>query len=372
MSVGLGKIRSLRRSVPLVTAMVAVLGLSAACSSSPGTATTTSGAAAHKFTGAPIKLGMITDAGTVVNFSDEIVTAKAAVRALDAKGGINGHQVLFQWCNEALDPNTAVACARQMVSDHVMAMVGDYVVTADAEVGTILRDAGIANVAANTLGPLEDDPNSYLLDGGQTYYNAAQAVALKEVGAKRVGQLLLDAPTTLPYKLFYQRAFASLGIKLVNTTLVPQVTADLSPEAADLMGSSPDALNTNASPPADYAVFQDMAQLGFKGSFVVSGDLLTEAEIDQLGPLASQLVFASPFPPVGATADFPGLIQFKADMAAEKAAATLACPPSTNSINRWHWGPSSVCWRLARSRTNTGRLTRRRSRRRSTRPRTFR
>jgi branched-chain amino acid transport system substrate-binding protein len=332
MSVGFAKSRLLRRSVPLVTAMIAVLGLSAACSSSGGTATTSAGGGAAKFSGAPIKLGMITDVGTAVDFSDEIVTAKASVRALNAKGGINGHEVTFELCNEALNPNTAVTCARKMVSDHVMAMVGDYVVTADAEVATIFRNAGIANVAANTLGPLQTDPNSYLLDGGQTYYNAAQAVALQKVGAKRVGLLLLDAPTTLPYKAFYQKAFGQLGMKLVNTTLVPQVTTDLSPQAANLMSSSPDALNTNASEPADYSVFKEMAQLGFKGDFAVSGDLLTEAEINQLGSLANQLVFASPFPPVGAATQFPGLVEFKKDMAAEKAAGVAV--PTFNEFNK--------------------------------------
>ena len=334
--------RFFRRSVPLAAAMVAALALSAACSSSSGSASSdapsASSAAASSsspmpaFHGAPIKLGMITNAGTAVDFSDEIVTAEAAVRALNAKGGIDGHEVVFVWCNEALDPNRALACAREMVSDHVMAMVGNYVVTADQDVAEILRSAGIANVAANTLGPLGNDPNSYLLDGGQVYYNAAQAEALKLIGAKNVALLLLDAPTTLPYEGFYQRAFSLLGIKLVKTVLVPQVTGDLSPQAADVMSSSPDSLNTNASEPADYSIFQEMAQLGYKGTFVVSGDLLTEAEINGLGSLASQLVFASPFPPVGASAQFPGLVQFQQDMAAEKAAGTTV--PTFNQFNK--------------------------------------
>ena len=120
-----------------------------------------------------IKVGMIADEGTAVDLSWAVATAQGALIRINAQGGIAGHHVQLIFCNEALDPNKAVACARQLMGDHVIAFVGNQPLAAEANVDELLRQ-GIANVAPSSYGPSDSDPNSYLLFGGQDFVNAAQ------------------------------------------------------------------------------------------------------------------------------------------------------------------------------------------------------
>src|SRR4051794_6432618 len=73
----------------------------------------------------PIKVGLIAPVG-VPSFSDPqmVAAARAAVRGANARGGINGQTVQLIYCNDKNDPNLGTACARKMVSEHVVAMIG--------------------------------------------------------------------------------------------------------------------------------------------------------------------------------------------------------------------------------------------------------
>ena len=50
---------------------------------------------------------------------------RAAARAINAAGGVNGHPLVVDSCNDQGDPNLSATCARKMVSDHVVATFGD-------------------------------------------------------------------------------------------------------------------------------------------------------------------------------------------------------------------------------------------------------
>jgi hypothetical protein len=52
---------------------------------------------------------------------------------------------------------------------------------------------------------------------------------------------------------------------------------------------------------------------------VVASDALSLSTIQGLGTLANRLIVVSPFPPISAASQYPGLEQFKKDMAAELA-----------------------------------------------------
>ncbi len=51
------------------------------------------------------------------------VAIRAAIKAVDDAGGINGRKVTVVSCNDQADPNQAATCARQAVSDKVAAVV---------------------------------------------------------------------------------------------------------------------------------------------------------------------------------------------------------------------------------------------------------
>ena len=59
-------------------------------------------------------------------------------------GGIKGHPLDLEYCNEGNDPNKATACARQFVSDHIVSLVGSIETSANDQVTSILAAASIA------------------------------------------------------------------------------------------------------------------------------------------------------------------------------------------------------------------------------------
>ncbi|HEX4259134.1 MAG TPA: ABC transporter substrate-binding protein, partial [Streptosporangiaceae bacterium] len=105
--------------IPLAAVAVAVTAL-AGCSSGGGGSSAKSASS-----GSVIKLGIITDVGTSVNDADEVAAARAAVRGVNKRGGIDGHQAELVFCNGNLSPVTDQSCTRQLINDKVMAFVGN-------------------------------------------------------------------------------------------------------------------------------------------------------------------------------------------------------------------------------------------------------
>lgn len=343
--------RPRRLRAAAAAAAATAVGLLAACSS---TSSTGAGAESQSSSGSPvvsatapapnshaIRLGIIASAGTAVNQAPAVAAAQAAVRDVNAHGGIDGRQVQLIFCNEGLDPNQARACARTLVSDHVMAAVGNQVVTVEADVNTILRDAGIPNVAPFSYsGASGTDPNSSLIYPGPQYANAAMAAFAVRAGYKKVAMLNLGIPATQAYEPLISKAVRGLGGTYAGTVTVPQVTSDLSTQAASLVSMSPNAVILDAGTPAELALIRDMRQLGYTGKFIADGGQPElQSQLTALGSAASSFLSVSSFPPLSST-KVHGISQFLRDMAAEKAAGDTNAPTATgyvanNDIDAW-------------------------------------
>jgi ABC-type branched-subunit amino acid transport system substrate-binding protein len=272
-----------------------------------------------KPSGTPIKLGIIADVNTPVDFADDVAAARAAVRGVNSRGGINGHPVELDFCNGGLDPNKDAACVRKVLADKPMAMVGVEDVAYEANADKLFAAAGVANVSPVPYSADFTDTNTYLTSPGQAFLNAAQDVLGVKYDGKRQVLIRVDIPTTIPYKAAHQKLLPKLGGVFAGEVTTPEATGDLGPQAAALMQHDPDWVNSDATEAADTTIFKNMAQLGFKGNLVIAQDALKLSTIQSLGSLANRLQFASGFPPVTDTS-IPGIAQFKSDMAAEVAA----------------------------------------------------
>lgn len=301
---------------------------------SGGAPASTGGGASHTtLKGRPIKVGMIADVGVAVDWSDEVAAARAGVRQVNSEGGINGHMVVLDFCNEALNPNTAEACARRMVSDHVMAMADDGVATSEGGVNAILRRAGIAQIGTDSFGGVSaSDPNTYMTDGFEVHNIAAMTKYAVSLGDKRLAMAVVNIPATAPYTPEGKAAAQRLGATLAGTISVPQTFSDLSTQAAALMALHPQAVLLECSEAGGLALVKEMAQLGYTGKFLNDGNFFTQSQVESLGSVANQVLFVSPFPPVTAT-DIPGMRKFAAAVEAEKAAGDKAAQTGPELVN---------------------------------------
>jgi branched-chain amino acid transport system substrate-binding protein len=319
--------RSCGSSVKIIGGAVALLLAAAACSSSgsgsgSGSAASSTGSSASA---TPLKIGLITVVGTALNFTDQVAAANAAIRQVNSQGGIDGHKLQLVFCNEALNPNDGEACARDMVSDHVMAMVGTLAPTSEQTVNTILAQAGIAQVGPETQGPGATDNNSYLLCAPPILNEVAYAKYAGLQGAKRVDTILLDSPITSADVPTLKEVLPSVGATLGTVVTSTQAGGDLSPQAAALMKDNPQVIIFNTSPASAIALMKAIDQLGYKGTFETVPNALTLTEIQDLGAEANQLRFVSTFPPITAT-NIPGIEQMVQALQAEAAAGDKNVP----------------------------------------------
>jgi branched-chain amino acid transport system substrate-binding protein len=266
---------------------------------------------------APLKIGEIAPSGTSVQNWDIMIAAdKAGIADLNSHGGIKGHKVVFDWCNEEEVLNAAVACAHKMVQDGVIATSGDYTQFGD-DVTPVLNAANIPEV--NALAQSEDefsDPDVVLSDM-QTYEWEAYPFIAKQLGYKRIGVALVDIPAASFVGDLVQAGAKAAGLQFVGTTLVPLTATDYAPYV-QAMETDKAQVVVSLLPGAGTAGFATaVGQAGdpFTGNW--GGQTLAEQR--QLGKSLDHTFEVSGYPPASplAAKQFPGIARFLADQKKE-------------------------------------------------------
>jgi branched-chain amino acid transport system substrate-binding protein len=122
----------------IAAAALAVAACSSSSSSSPGTAaaaaTASSGAssatgtsgASSTATGSPIDVGLVTSltSTTLAPYPQVAVAQKAAIAYINSTGGVNGHPLVANQCDDQDQANVAASCASAAVRSGDVAIVG--------------------------------------------------------------------------------------------------------------------------------------------------------------------------------------------------------------------------------------------------------
>jgi ABC-type branched-subunit amino acid transport system substrate-binding protein len=172
-------------------AIVAVLGITAACSddatttaeSSSNLGDTTATSAGTRATGGPIRIGFVNSEGGAFSVPELRVGNEVAETYInDQLGGVNGRPLQVSRCTTDGSPEASIDCANQLVEDGVVAVVEGTDLGGDAML-PILADAGIPLVGHVQFGPgrMFDD-NSYDVSGSIA---ATDAQCAEMIGALR-------------------------------------------------------------------------------------------------------------------------------------------------------------------------------------------
>src|SRR6202035_5600264 len=142
---------------------------------------------------------------------------------IDAAGGINGHQVKLDFCDTQYSVNGEINCARQMVTDHVVAVINpDFLADQTGEPYKILAQAGIPIVGDSGLSPAGmASPNSFPLAGGLPGWVFGADDNAIRAGATKIS-ILTD---TNPASEFAGK-LAAAGLAVAKIKPVSVVTAD--------------------------------------------------------------------------------------------------------------------------------------------------
>lgn len=217
-----------------------------AATSPSGSSAPSSGNVSPAASGAPLKIMV------VAPFSLAVGPAKANYDAVriqaddaNAKGGINGHKVDVIGCDDQNDPNVMAKCAQQAVSDHVVALVGEYSLVSNA-LWPIIAPAGIPSIGLIQFVPADQTAaGAYPINPPVVFGEAgATAYLAKEKGCKAIADAQGDTGSSaLPEKL-NKEAAAAEGAKYVGPFLLP-ITGSLAnaPAIAKSITSKADCAN---------------------------------------------------------------------------------------------------------------------------------
>lgn len=266
-----------------------------------------------------VKVGMIAPIGTPnTDLKEGPAGLSAAIRALNARGGLNGHRVEMVFCNDKDDPNEGVRCARRMVEEKVAAVAGSAggSVVQD-KVIPVLQKAGIPVIGSDSSTPVGwNAPNMYMTAQPAPFnYDALIAYAVKN-DLLPMAVAAADNPAGLQFADFLEATLKKLsGQGFARVVPVADNTADYAPIAGALTeGDAKSVLNIIGTQ-QQLGVGRALDGVGSEAVLLTAAPLSVE-QLSDAGPNAGRIVMAGAYPPF----DSPAMGKFRDDMAAEAAA----------------------------------------------------
>ncbi len=301
-------------SVVRLTVVASGVALLAAACASGGTTASSSGGGSSA--AAPIVIG---GAGPLHNPAYNEPTLEtglqAAVDAINAAGGVKGHQLKLQFCDTGYTVNGELSCAHQFVSQQVSAAVDPYFLAdqSGAEV-KLLQQAGIPVFGGQGLSPAElNDPGAYPLSSGLPGWTYGAVASLLKAGDKKISILVDTNPGSQFAGQLLAAAAKSAGITAPVVTGDPNADPTFSAAAAKATANGANGVALFPSPVNVPKMIKALRQTGFQGKISLPTVILPAVFIKALGAAGNGVLADSQ---VALTTDTsnPGVRQYLADM----------------------------------------------------------
>jgi ABC-type branched-subunit amino acid transport system substrate-binding protein len=299
------------------------LGVAGCGGSDSGGSSTPSGGGAAKSgaaTGSTVKLGLINPTGAFVSNPDINAGALAAVRALNARGGLAGHKVELDICNDKADATLAAKCARQMVTDKVVAMVAEMGIN-DQNSEPIIAAAGIpAILQRGSAASVLNGANVYLPVGGTPLAYPVMAGYLSKKLGIPYSFMISDSPNAVPLRKSLLERFKAAGASPVSDQKVNPQQADWAPiVSAAQKGGAKGVIAV--LPFQQTALFvQTAASAGSPFQYTAANAIVSSPKAFGGAANLDHVFSVTAMPPMNA--DIPGAQQFTKELKAEADAGT--------------------------------------------------
>ena len=200
--------------------------------------------AGEKAAGDPVKVGLLSSEGGLVDMTDSRMGAEAAVEYANANlGGLAGHEIDLQICKyHEEDPSSMTKCANELVQSDVVAVVSQAT-GLGAQVVPIITQAGLSYSSYSGNSPAEmATPGSFLWTGGTPAIATTMAKVAAADGVKKFTLYVIDTgEVTAQMQALSTPIFAAAGVEL-QVTPIPIGQPDTSPQVAAGLESNPEAV----------------------------------------------------------------------------------------------------------------------------------
>jgi ABC-type branched-subunit amino acid transport system substrate-binding protein len=269
----------------------------------------------------------------IYNAGDEVAAVRAAALAVNAAGGINGHQVVVDYCNSQDDPNITAACVRQMISDKVVELAAGIDILGPTMVQS-LSAAGIPVVDEDALSLGEMTASTaFPLTGGIPAAMAVATYAASQHGYKKI-QFVANSGN--PFETTFEAAVSGTakryGLAYEGVVDFPvSGVSNFEPIAAKIVNSGADIVCVSLAINQEVPLIQAVRALGSKVQFITGSGAFTDSDISKNSSTVNGLYIVNDVPPVNSAteAKFPIIKTFVTQMKAEAATGDSDANTST-------------------------------------------
>jgi branched-chain amino acid transport system substrate-binding protein len=248
-------------------------------------------------TGTPIKLGMISDGkSAALDDTSEIPAGQAAAKYINQHlGGVGGHPVTLDVCQDGETPSGTTNCVNQMIADKVVAVV--YGVSGEGgSIGSGLKAANVPLVAYATIdqGTLLQKSGAYAVTNGLGTL-AGPVALLQQSGGKRGAVVVEDFPAASgPVKQFDPIFYKNVGAAL-DIAAIPPGTADMTPQLQAELSKQPDQVAILGNDTFCTSAIKALKTLGYTKQIVVIPQCISPSSISSIPGGFAGVTLLSPF-----------------------------------------------------------------------------
>ena len=324
-----------RSKKTICVAGVAMLALLAAsCKSN----SSSSGAGAAGSGAGTIGISVIVPTGTSVsNFPQVVAGAKAAIRAVNAAGGVNGKMLSLDYCNEGNDVNKASQCTRNAVASSDIATIGLY--SNFAQQAVLPNLGNLPDLAPEAISPAEVScAMCFPIDATPVATLGAEGPLGAMSGITTAAMVSYDIPASQTAVAQLTPGFTASHVNVKDDIAVPLTTSDWAPVAQRFKDSGAQAFIPVLPEEQTVAFLQAARQAGITPRILATDGQIQLSDLSTLGSFANGALVVAAFPPATAAAKIPGVQQWLTELKAEQssgdadAAASMA---DGNSMRAW-------------------------------------
>jgi len=227
----------------------------------------------------PLRIGLIAPmSGPLTSYGkSQEIFARMAVEDVNAKGGINGSQLVLQIEDSQLDPGQAVLLLRKFSAEGYVGVIGPMTGTQWETASPVANQIGMPAIAANAAKPgITVRPWTLRLvpaDDSAQPEGFASFMKLQPKAKSAVIVADVREATSKAAADEFEKLAKTAGLRITEVVEFSTRATDLSPAAIKVKGANPDLLLVAALGPSAMLLAKEFAAQGIKAPVLASSML---------------------------------------------------------------------------------------------------
>lgn len=212
-------------------------------------------------------------------------------KALNAKGGVNGHPVEIFFEDDAAQPSRAAANAKKLITQKkVDLLILASLSSTYAPVIKIAKQYKVpvmfsGGVCPENVYPPKADGNLFCSTAYAAKYDSRFALSFMKETAKgpiKLGLAAMNIPVSRAEINYAEELSKTMGIEAVDKEIIPPPTADYTPFATKIKNAGANWGYSWAPWVTQVKTFEALRKLGWKGQYIAYGHVNAEEELRRL------------------------------------------------------------------------------------------